>query len=159
MKRNISENTEVRELRKKSARRFKRAELLSGIGMLLVAVGLMLPLFYLYDTGIISAFKWIYTAGAALCVAGRCSGIFGRTGESTRLARLRRLELWASICFAAGAFFWFYNSDKFASLPVETGALSILRDTIIFSMAGAMIQVIAAWLIYYREKKESSVGK
>lgn len=154
MKKHISDNFEEHIIDRKFAGRRKKAEIISGVGMLLVAVGLMLPLFYLFDTAVISSFKWIYIAGAVLSVAGRCIGLFSGPKESTRLARLRRMELWASVCFAVGAFFWVYNSNKFASLPPEVGALSIMRDTIIFSMAGAMIQVIAAWMIYYREKKE-----
>lgn len=133
--------------------RRRRVSTIVGAGMLLVVAGLLLPLCYLFDTDIISYFKWVFAAGALLCLGGRCVNV-SAPGESVRLRRLYRLEFWSSVCFAIAAFFWFWNENKFNGLPVETGSLAILRDTILFSMAGALIQVITSWLIYFQQKKE-----
>jgi ABC-type maltose transport system permease subunit len=72
---------------------------------------------------------------------------------SISIRRLYRLEFWAGVCFLIATFFWFYNEYKMSALPLK-GALSILHDTILFAMSGAVVQLIASWMIYFREKKE-----
>ena len=36
------------------------------------------------------------------------------------------------------------------------GQMAVLRDTVVFSLAGAMIQIIASWMIVWRQKRESA---
>ncbi|MDE6836633.1 MAG: hypothetical protein K2J03_06725 [Muribaculaceae bacterium] len=73
-------------------------------------------------------------------------------GDSMRLKRLRRMEMWAGITFLVGAFFWFYNSARFPNVGFS---LVVMRDTIMFTLAGAIIQVIASWMIAARMNKEA----
>lgn len=84
----------------------------------------------------------------------RCVDISDKK-ESLRLRRLRRMEFWSGACFGVAAFFWFYNENKYGGSDTA-GPLAILQDTILFAIAGAMLQVVAAWMIYYRQKKEAS---
>lgn len=119
-------------------------------GMLIVSVGLMLPLFNLTSLSGLSTYKWIYTSGAAIFLVARLVGATDRTG-SGRIRRARRMEFWSGLCFAAGAFMWFW---KEAHLGEYAGPLAVLRDTILLSLAGACIQIIASWLLYYMEKKK-----
>lgn len=118
-------------------------------GMLIICVGLMIPLFNLSTPGGLDPFKWIYSAGAAIFLVARLVGATDRK-TSLRVRRIRRMEFWAGICFAAGAFFWFWKESH---LGLYAGPLAVVRDTILFSLAGACIQVIASWLLYYSEKK------
>ena len=36
------------------------------------------------------------------------------------------------------------------------GVLAVLRDTIMFTLAGSLIQIIASWMIVSRAKKEQN---
>lgn len=131
----------------------RTAEPVASLAMVIIAIGLIIPLFNLFDTALVGICKWIFTAGAFLFIIARAATA-SRTDGSVSVRRLRRLEFWGAACFAVAAFFWFYNSAKLAGLPFGTGTLAMLRDTILFSLAGAMIQVVASWLIYFREKKD-----
>lgn len=135
-------------------KRRKISEMLASCGMVLIAVGLLLPLLNMLDTSRHELFRWIFAVGAFTFWAARCIPV-ASPDESPRVRRLRRMEFWAGACFGVAAFFWFYNAAK---APVLAGALTILRDTILFSLAGAAIQLIAAWMIYYRSKKEASTA-
>ncbi len=131
------------------ARRRKTADLLSGIGLTVIAIGLLVPLFNLLHTEVVADFKWIYTLGAVLFLGARCIDT-SDPSEPARIRRMRRMEFWAGVAFAAGAFFWFYDSSRLGSLA---GPLAVMRNTILFSLAGAMIQVISSWMIYFAAKK------
>lgn len=131
--------------------RSKWAEYLASVGMVLICIGLMVPLFSLTDMGLLGIFKWVYAGGALIYTVGRVIGAMRHSGESVRLRRLRRMEFWGGVTFMAGAAFWFYHEGRVGPLA---GALYVLKDTILFSLAGAVIQIIAAWLIYYRLRKE-----
>lgn len=123
-------------------------------GLILVAVGLAAPFTNLTDTDFIRFFKWIYAPGALIFTVAR---IVGSTDpeESLRLRRLRRLEFWAGVAFCIGAFFWFYNEHRYSALlPYGSGAMMYLRDTVYFTLAGAVIQVMAIFMISRRIKKE-----
>lgn len=135
--------------------RAKLAEYLASVGMVLVCIGLMVPLFSLTDMALLGVFKWVYAAGALIYTVGRVIGAMRHSDESVRMRRLRRMEFWGGVAFMAGAAFWFYHESRVGPLA---GALYVLKDTILFSLAGAVIQIIAAWLIYYRQKKEGIVA-
>ncbi len=134
-------------------RRRAIAETCASIGMLLIGASMLLPLFNMLDVKMLYTFRWVFAAGALLFWGGRCIPV-NAPADSTRMRRLRRLEFWSGACFGVAAVFWFYNCHKYAAMPF-TGALMILRDTILFSLAGAVIQLIAVWLIYFRLKKEA----
>lgn len=125
------------------------AENIAVIGMLLVCVSLMIPLFGLTSAHSLDPYKWIYSAGTLLYIAARVIGAMNTSG-TVRLRRLRRMEFWAGVCFMVGASFWFYQEGHLGSLA---GPLAVIRDTILFTLAGAMVQIIASWLIYTQEKK------
>lgn len=127
----------------------RAAENVAALGMLLVCAGLMIPLFNLTDPHALAPFKWIYSFGTLLFVAARATGSMDRSGP-VRLRRLRRMEFWAGVCFMTGAAFWFYQEQH---LGANAGPLALIRNTILFTLAGAVIQIIASWLIYAREKK------
>lgn len=133
-------------------KRRKYAERTAVFGILLIAVALISPFADLSQTAYLSYFKWIYAAGALIYTIARVIDV-SDPSESKRLRRMRRLEFWAGVAFIIGAAFWFYNESRTAVNPYM-GALAILKDTITFSLAGAVIQVVASWLIYNRAKKE-----
>lgn len=133
-------------------KRRKLAENIATLGILLVAAAMLAPFANLMSTNFLGVFKWVYAAGAVIYTTARVIGA-GDPADSFRLRRLRRLEFWAGMCFIVGGAFWFYNEARFASVA-SAGSLAILRETILFSLAGAAIQVIASWMIYSREKKE-----
>lgn len=133
-------------------RRRRKAEGTATAGMLLLAAALVVPFAQLDDTSVLSVCKWFYAAGALIFTVARVTNV-SDPRESLRLRRLRRLEFWAGMAFCIGAFLWFYNEHKFGAYPF-VGSLTIIRDTILFSLVGALIQLIASWMIYFRQKKE-----
>ena len=132
----------------------KAIERTATFGLILVAVGLLAPFTNLTDTQYVSFFKWIYGSGALIFTIAR---IVGSTNpdDSMRLRRLRRLEFWAGVAFCIGTFFWFYNEDRYSFyLGLGMGSLACLRDTVYFTLAGAVIQILAAILISRRIKND-----
>lgn len=132
-------------------RRRKIVENTAVFGLILVAVGLMVPFANLTSPAYVAVFKWIYSAGALVYLAARVADVRDPR-ESLRLRRLRRLEVWAGVALCIAAFFWFYNENRYGARSLMT--LSVLRDTIIFTLVGAIVQLIASWMIYAREKRE-----
>ena len=126
-------------------------ENMAALGMLLICAGLMIPLFNLTDPASIVPFKWIYSAGTLVYICARVAGVTDRSG-TMRMRRLRRMEFWAGVCFMAGAVLWFYQEEH---LGATAGPLAVIRNTILFTLAGAMIQIIASWLIYAQDKKQN----
>ena len=132
----------------------KAVEGAAAFGLILVAVGLAGPFTDLMNTDYLRFFRWIYTPGALIFTIAR---IVGSTDpdESMRLRRLRRLEFWAGVSFCIGAFFWFYNEGRYGDLlGMSSGILTVLRETIYFTLTGAIIQVLAVIFISRRQKKE-----
>lgn len=126
----------------------------AALGLILIAVGLAAPFTDLLNSDYIRFFKWIYSPGALIYTIAR---IVGSTDpeESLRMRRLRRMEFWAGVAFCIGAFFWFYNEHRYeALLSLGTGAMTYLRETVYFSLAGAVIQVIAIAALARQQKKE-----
>lgn len=136
--------------------RRKISDFAGGAGLILIVVGLLIPLLNLGSTALMPVAKWVYTAGALMFVGSKCVRV-NPAGSSLRMRSLRRMEFWAGVCFLIGAGFWFYNSHKLGASPYA-GPLAIVRDTILFSLSGAVIQLVAAWMIYFREKKEARLA-
>lgn len=132
----------------------KAVERTATFGLILVALGLLAPFTDLTNTGYLHFFKWIYGAGALIFTFARVAGSTD-PDESLQLRRLRRLEFWAGVAFCIGTFFWFYNEDRFGFyLDLGMGSLACLRDTVYFTLAGAVIQILAVIFLSRRMKKE-----
>ena len=137
------------------AGRRKKMEAIATFGLILVAVALLAPFASSLTgnlgpsssgSGPLAIYKWIYAAGALIFTGARIVNV-SDPNESLRMRRIRRLEFWAGMAFCIGAFFWFYNERRLASM--------MLRDTVVFSLAGAMIQIIASWMLVWRQNKEA----
>lgn len=139
-------------------KRRKKVEATATFGLILIALAMVAPFASFGETVVdwLGIGKWVYAAGALIFTFARIANI-NDPRESLRLRRLRRLEFWAGMAFCIGGFFWFYNENKFSHDP-WVGPLAIVRDTVLFSLVGAFIQVIASWMIAYRIKKELKVG-
>ncbi|MDE7402375.1 MAG: hypothetical protein K2M87_03055 [Muribaculaceae bacterium] len=127
-----------------------RAEATSTFGLLLVCVGLVGPFAGAGSSAWLIAFKWIFAAGAAIYTAARFTGAWPK-GEPFRIRRLRRMECWAGIAFCVASFFWFWNTRAFDGVTLT---FRMLNETIIFTLAGALIQIIASWMLAYAQRKQ-----
>ncbi len=134
----------------KIEKRRRQMENLSLIGLVLLCAGLVVPFINIGSETLLTVFKYVYAAGALIYTAARMVNVNG-PDDSLRLKRLRRMEMWAGIAFIIGAFFWFYNSYRFPNIGFS---LMVMRDTIMFTLVGAVIQVISSWMIAARMKKE-----
>jgi len=109
---------------------------LMNLGLILIVAGTAMPLIQL-DSNL---FRYIYTVGAAIAMAGRIAAPKYR-GTIVRIIRLSRIEFWSCVAFCAGAFFMWYN---------QTGA----RDWLAFTLAGGVLQVYASLMTSLTMKKE-----
>lgn len=134
--------------------RRKKMETTATFGLLLIAVAMLGPFMSFGEGGFdwMQVYKWIYAAGALIYTFARLVSV-SDPRDSLRLRRLRRLEFWAGMAFCIGGFFWFYNEQKYSGSPF-VGPLTILKDVVAFSLAGAVIQVVASWMISFRQQKE-----
>lgn len=137
-------------------RRMRVMENVATCGLLLICVALVVPFITAGDMGWLSVFKWVYSAGALAYVVARVAGVreSAECGESVRIRRLRRMEFWGGVAFMAGAVFWFVQEGRYEANPYM-GVLAVMRDTVMFTLAGALIQVIASWMIVSRLGKEN----
>lgn len=137
-----------------AVRRRKAIENTATFALILVVAGLLCPFTNLANADYIRFFKWIYGAGALIFTIAR---IVGSTdpADSMRIRRLRRLEFWAGVAFCIGTFFWFYNEDRWAFLLVNNvGTMAVLRETVYFTLAGAVIQIMAVFMLSRQFKKK-----
>lgn len=132
-------------------RKRKIVEIVATTGLLLVAVGLIVPFASIENAPLAFAMRIVYAMGAVGFTVARMINV-NAPEDSSRLRRLRRMEMWAGFCFIVGGAFWFYNAQRFSFIPFS---LPVMRDTVAFTMAGAIIQVVASWMITARMKKES----
>ncbi len=142
----------LRPLDPKVEKRRKSVEGCATFGLLLVAVGLLVPFASLSGAMSIGAFKWVFTAGAVIYTVARMVNV-NDPKDSRRLRSLRRMEAWAGIAFCIAAFFWFYKESR---MP-EGGLFYVLRDTITFTLVGAVLQIVASWMIATRDRKERTL--
>lgn len=131
--------------------RRKYVEIGAAVGLLLVLAAMMAPFMAGLAGGSAMWAKWVYAAGALVYTVARVVNV-NAPGDSLRLRRLRRLEFWAGMCFIIGAAFWFYKLQYFSGF--FAGPLAVMRQTVAFTMAGAVIQIVASWMIAHRMKKE-----
>ncbi|MBD5207794.1 MAG: hypothetical protein HDS79_05950 [Bacteroidales bacterium] len=131
-------------------RRRRVAESLSTLGLFFLALSLVVPFAQIGNGAFQGAFKWVFAAAALLYTGARLIPV-NAPDDSLRLKRMRRLEVWAGILFCVASFFWFYKSARLGEFGFS---LALIHDTILFTLAGAIIQIIASWMIAYRMKKE-----
>lgn len=106
-----------------------------NLGLLLIVAATALPLFHV--TG--DTFRWIFSAGALLAIAGRLCAP-GYRGTIVRVRRLARIEMWACIVFCAGAFFMWYDRQS--------------TDWLAFTLAGGLLEVYVSLMIPRTLSKE-----
>ncbi|MDE6391925.1 MAG: hypothetical protein K2L59_01465 [Muribaculaceae bacterium] len=130
-------------------------EALATFGLILVAAGLAAPFAGAGSLTVAVLFKWVFAAGAVMFTAARIAGSLGRD-ESLRVRRLRRMETWAGFAFCVAAFFWFYNTSRIDS---DVLTFRMLNETILFTLAGAFIQIISSWMLSSALSKEARESK
>lgn len=126
-------------------------EAVASLGLLLVLLAMMAPFLGNFIGNPMAWAKWVYAAGAVAYTAARVVDV-NAPGDSLRLRRLRRMEFWAGVCFIVGGAFWFYKLSYYSGM--YSGPLAVMRQTVAFTMAGAVLQIVASWMIAYRMKKE-----
>lgn len=133
-------------------KRRKQVEATATFGLILICVALVAPFTSPADVEYLNVFRWIYGAGALIYLIARLVDVSDPM-ESPRLKRLRRMEFWGGVSFGLATAFWFIGQHKFHNDPY-IGALAVLQNTIMFTLVGALIQIVASWLIYSQTKKE-----
>lgn len=128
----------------------RRMEALSTFGLILIAAGLVAPFAAVDNTLMAVVCRWVFAAGALIYTVARMVNV-NDPADSMRLRRLRRMEMWAGFCFVVAAGFWFYNAHRFVGIVFS---LPVMNNTIVFTLAGAVIQVVASWMISAQAKKE-----
>lgn len=154
----MKKNVKVNDIsdRRKLDRKRRAVELAAAAGLLLVLAAMIAP-FLGGMTGMSFQWaRWVYAAGALIYTVARVIDV-NSPEDSLRLRRLRRLEFWAGMCFIVGAAFWFYKLNYYSGFIA--GPLAVMRQTVAFTMAGAVIQIVAAWMVASRMKKESNTIK
>ena len=106
----------------------------ANAGLLLVLAGTALPLFS-HDLFMIT--RWVFSAGALLCLGGRAMDRMTSrtdTSEPLRLKSLRRIELWRAIMFAVAAVFMFLRNvgpTDWIAFTLAGGALTCYTSIMI----------------------------
>lgn len=131
-------------------KRRKQVEGTATFGLILICVALVAPFTSPTSMEYLDVFRWIYGAGTVIYLVARIVDI-NDPKDSLRLRRLRRMEFWAGISFGLATAFWFIGQHR---LGPYAGALAVLKNTIMFTLVGALIQIVASWLIYSQTKKE-----
>lgn len=131
-------------------KRRKQVEATATFGLILICVALVAPFTSPASMEYLKVFKWIYGSGAIIYLVARMVDI-SDPEEPLRIKRLRRMEFWAGISFGLATAFWFIGEHRFGPYG---GALAVLQNTIMFTLVGALIQILASWLIYSRTKKD-----
>lgn len=132
----------------------KLMERTATFGLLLICAAMISPFASSGNPEWLKVFCWIYAAGALIYTVARMVDV-SDPRESTRLRRLRRMEFWAGIAFCIASGFWFYNAGR---LGPYAGMLGVLRNTVTFTVVGAVLQIIASWMISSRMRKENIVS-
>ncbi len=133
-------------------KRLKQVEIAASLGLLLLCAGLIAPFAAPNSIVAIEVCKWIYAVGAVVYTVARFINVAG-TEDSRILRRMRRMLGWAGICFCVGAAFWFWNQSKYGNFGLS---LATMRDTVAFTLAGAIIQIVGSWRVAMRMKREST---
>lgn len=136
-------------------RLLKATEIAANFGLVLVAAGLVSPIVGFQDSLWLSVFKWVFTVGAAIYTIARLTGAFDKD-EPFRIRRLRRLEVWAGFSFCIATFFWFYNTRQIDASAMPYMSFKMFQETILFTLVGALIQIIASWMLTSAIRKQQN---
>lgn len=128
-------------------------EIVASSGLILVLLAMIAPFAGRLLGHSLEWARWVYAAGALVYTVARVVDV-NSSREPVRIKRLRRLEFWAGMCFVAGAAFWFYKLSYYSGM--HAGPLAVMQQTVALTMAGAVIQIVAGWMIAYRMRKETS---
>ncbi|MDE6541355.1 MAG: hypothetical protein K2L74_05030 [Muribaculaceae bacterium] len=115
----------------------KYLEALAPVGLLLIAIGALAPLFT-GGFGCLWWMRWVYGAGALWMLLCRLFSPY--RGTDLRMRRLVRMQAWSALFFVAATVFLFVPGTA----P---------RDWLALTMAGAAVQVIASVMITRHEMK------
>ncbi len=115
----------------------KYLEALAPVGLLLIAIGALAPLFA-GGFGCLWWMRWVYGAGALWMLLCRLFSPY--RGTDLRMRRLVRMQAWSALFFVAATVFLFVPGTA----P---------RDWLALTMAGAAVQVIASVMITRHEMK------
>lgn len=129
----------------------RQMEIMASFGLILILAGLAVPFLAMENGFLQLAMRWVYTLGAVLYTVARMVNV-NAPGDSFKLRRARRMEMWGGICFLTGAGLWFYNAQRFG---IYEFSLAVVQNTVAFTMAGAVIQMVGSWLVAWQKKKES----
>lgn len=138
-------------------KRRKQVESTATFGLILICVALVGPFTNPGNVEYLNVFRWIYGSGTIIYLLARLVDV-SDPQEPIRMKRLRRMELWAGISFGLATAFWFIGQHKYHNDPY-IGALAVLWNTIMFTLVGALIQIVASWLIYSQSKKSNNPPK
>lgn len=131
-------------------RRRNNMEALATVALILIALAIMVPLFFLGSHTVIVVMRWVYLLGAVLYTVARIVPV-NLTSDPLTVRRLRRMEVWGGVAFLIGAGFWFYNASRFGEYFFSMG---LMQNTVAFTMAGAVIQMVASWLVNRKSAKK-----
>lgn len=112
----------------------KTAQWIANAGLILVLTAVAIPLF---SHQMFLTTRWIFTAGAALTLAGRVIDRFfcsHPADEPLRAKRLRRIELWAALMFVAGAVMMYLRNvgpTDWVAFTLAGGALTCYTSIMI----------------------------
>lgn len=134
------------------------AVLLATFGLLIIAVGTLLPIFSIkaesslgFWAAAAGYWKYVYAAGALCYLVGKLFCPY--TGIHPRIKRLYRIESWSAVFFCvAAAFLFFIEPNK----PNEWGLST--RDVWAFTLAGGALLIfttIAIPRVIRKELKKS----
>ncbi len=118
-------------------RRSEICSVATNLGLLTIAVAIVIPLIA-GGFNLNGSFRWIYAAGAALCLL---AALFNpNTATDLRDRRWHRVEAWSAIFFAAAATFLFVPGTA----P---------REWLALTLAGAALRIISFARTAFRTKK------
>lgn len=132
-------------------RRRNNMEALATVALILIVLAIMVPLFFLGSHTVIVVMRWVYLLGAVLYTVARIVPV-NLTSDPLTVRRLRRMEVWGGVAFLIGAGFWFYNASRFGEYFFSMG---LMQNTVAFTMAGAVIQMVASWLVNRKSAKKN----
>lgn len=132
-------------------KRRKAVEAWATVGLLLIAAGLVAPFVASESLTYALVFRIIFSVGAVTYLIARSVPVNAEK-DSRRLRSLRRMEFWAGVAFLIGAALWWWNASRYPYTPY---VLAVLRDTVAFTLAGAIVQIIASWMISSRMRREA----
>lgn len=138
------------EIPAKIRKRRRLTEAGASFGLILIALGLVVPFANFDNIGLTQVFKWVFCIGAVLYTAARMVNV-NAPGDGMRVRRLRRMEVWGGVAFCVAGGFWWYNEMRFGAAFMS---LKVLHETILFTLAGAMIQIVSSWLIVQAVRKQ-----